>query len=392
LVILLIDKEYNEDGSLKTKVYYDGLSPLYCYETGPNGEEAGGSCVGVWGGAANMISFATSTVCDAATPLGFRPERPIILFTQVVLTGQHVYLANFAATITSTSKMKYFECLFNRSTVNWGARPSHVFEYIKMQVSNNTAITNEYFVKTYGISGPSGVATNAEDITDSILQTLSNSFSCPYDDYLRLTLWKIIVSLYNDLTDVIVPDPGIPDPDDPPVDPGVNEYFDLWNDYVDGDATVQTLNGGVGWFAAAAWVLNTIPSIEGKDEFEAYVDGVQDFLSFTYSPLNQDEGWGGEWHFSDENVFFYGKDDFQDYVDGDYTFNFDTPLIQGENWALVSGLEIFGVKEPWHFGPTILGLESWEFYTDQTVTGTTVLDHDDTGGSWVIAQWRFNGT
>lgn len=197
-------------------------------------------------------------------------------------------------------------------------------------------------------------------------------------DVLRSPLyWQEMRNLYWVAPDFTAPPPA----SDPLPPPAVVNPYDDFQVYVDGDATVQTLNFRTGTDWDNSWtVRDGLAQTNGFDTFEAYANGAvpehsthPDGDGYTYFSGGEawEPGTTNEWIFRDGELAKVYKDEFESYANGPTPFD----MHGGNGWA---------ADENWVAANDLIGGdEAFETYSNGAFVGAA------SGTNWIASEaWQ----
>jgi len=396
MTLLVIDKLYNIDAQTRTQVEKTGTGG-FCYLPSVDGGNVGNGSCADFGGPTGFLDYLEDYACSH-TGDSFSNEKWVSYADVQDATNVHKFSQSYLAYVADVNVLNYVGLAISRSG-EWNVRPV-LYEYSCPQFSVNGAEGQLWFKfaddesgeedpPEGGISGPGGSVARLARVVDTLVGQFY-TYPCGDGPQVKILHYNILTSMFND-EDTFFPPTDVPDygddPEPPPQPPAIDEYYDFMDDYVDGDATLQVMNGGAGW--NGAWVFNQIVSVLGYDLMDGYNDGVVviDPDAFDYVALEGGESWAEAWVFAITPIYY---EDFEGYVDQVIGYDTLVTLNLGDGWALVFDDGDSTVQEGWLFANNLIGEEMWETYSDQVVNGSTVLD-DDTGFGWTEDPWVFAG-
>lgn len=388
VAVYLVDKKYTQLNRVQTWVKWkeagqicwytiDQMDPLPDYEPPvPLG------CKLTWGTADAMVRTFKLRACGDER-IDVRKVGILTVCKKSEFRDDAVrsYLPGWEGCQFQAVYMNYDHADVVRDTV-WNSRPV-IFEYFQFQIGGAYLVYSKIGMPDEGFntSGSDGVISRYAELIDN--QCLVYQTECPPIDR-DIICWDIITSCYDeDLPDPTaeIVDPLAPEP------PAEQNFIEPWDDYTDGDPTLQTLDGGAGW--DGDWTLTQIAMRDGIEPWDNYldiVDGVQlDFEADDFVPMNAEDGWKTAWAFADNGETFGYGDDFEDYVDGTMTIDIMLAMNAGSGWEDLSSTE-YPFYTHWQLNERDQGGDNFESYTDGVLSSSSVLDYDD-GKSWTGAAW-----
>lgn len=387
LAIVLVDVLHDVETMVRTVGNGGGVGG-YCDQTRLDGagnpQESGFSCIVNYGSDGEFETFQDSFACENLNP------------STLTIGGKHAIYRKTHVTTNFTSWMGW--PAFGVSSSKWLL---NAFQPTGFRSSfwNNVPLVYEYGIATVNVAfkalaaGPdfgTGIGGDSGGLSShcSAVQTflLAHVPACvgPDNDTLVLQEFEILLSLQND-DEFVIPEepPVLPDPPEPPEPPVIEVFLEDWEAYTDTETPeLEVLNEGTGW--NAAWVLNQEVVEEGYDLMDDYTDSEVDEDD---SALFGGEGWDDIWYFQDFGDELDYKDNFEEYTDGVVDPSDLTTYVGGEGWEIAD--DVLMLQSSWRFQGQISGGENWQSYSDQVVTGSTVLDNND-DLTWEEDRWYFN--
>lgn len=377
LTVILVDKRYLFTDQVKTTVLAQTSIGACTFPKDFAGGQvtAQEDCQETYGGTTAFDNILRTIACGSLQP-GVSAERYVMhqAFSSTFQTGSsaNFFFDSHNAAVTRIRGVSVVPP--GRSGQTWDAIPA-VHEYLDIASSSPATA----YAKVGGnVAGSGGTFDAAVAISASFIGSILKP--CIQDWLVTLTKWEYILSAHEDdavfTPPASVPDGFYGDEPEPPLEPSPGDDFEA---YVDGDASTQTLDQGVGW--DDDWTIRTRTLLEGYELWDDYTDEVISEDPDDPTILSGGEGWTDSWTIVTAPIGLIYGDDFESYSDGVPTLL----MLGGTGWADNDETD---TVDYWHFGVgQLVCTEDWESYSDGVVTTASGLNG---GVGWLSEAWTIN--